>query len=113
MRLFEGTAWDVPPKCDRCSELVADCQCGPEPTPRIPPEKQTANISVEKRKKGKTVTVIKGLPAEGNDLPELLTQLKSTCGAGGAIKDECLEIQGKHLDRVAKLLKEIGFKVKK
>ena len=84
MRLFEGTPFDRPPKCDVCGELEADCNCQPEPF-RIPPEKQTARIAVEKRKRGKVVTVIRGLPEVGNDLPVLLTQLKSTCGAGGAL----------------------------
>lgn len=112
MRLFEGTQFDVPPRCDRCGELEEACTCPPEPPPRIPPEKQTARLAVEKRKKGKIVTVIRGLPAEGNDLAGLLKQLKDTCGAGGTVKDELLEIQGHHLDRVRDALKQIGFRVK-
>lgn len=112
MRLFEGTQFDVPPRCDRCGELEEECNCPPEPPPRIPPEKQTARLAVEKRKKGKIVTVIRDLPAEGNDLAGLLKQLKDTCGAGGTLKDETLEIQGNHLDRVRDALKQIGFRVK-
>ena len=73
---------------------------------------QTARLSIEKRKKGKRVTVIRGLPAEGNDLPELLKQIKDRCGAGGALKDEDLEIQGEQLDRVRETLQQMGFKVK-
>ncbi|MCA9206268.1 MAG: translation initiation factor, partial [Planctomycetales bacterium] len=84
----------------------------PPPAPRIPPEKQTARIAVEKRKKGKLVTVVRGLPAEGNDLPELLTKLKNHCGAGGTLKDEELEIQGDQLERVRGCLTQIGFRVK-
>ncbi len=112
MRLFEGTEWDRPPKCDRCGELEADCQCEPEPTPLLPPEKQTAKLSFEKRKKGKVVTVIRGLPEEGNNLPELLTLLKNKCGSGGAIKEDSLEIQGNKLELVRKELGLLGFKVK-
>jgi translation initiation factor 1 len=111
MRLFEGTPFDRPPKCDVCGELEADCNCQPE-TFRIPPEKQTARIAVEKRKRGKVVTVIRGLPETGNDLPALLTQLKSTCGAGGALKEETLEIQGDQLERVRQSLGELGYRVK-
>ena len=92
MRLFEGTKFDVPPRCERCGELDEQCSCPPEPPPRIPPGQQTATISVEKRKKGKIVTVVSGLPAEGNDLSELLSQLKTKCGAGGTLKQEELEI---------------------
>src|SRR5688572_21213869 len=112
MRLFEGTPFDRPPRCDRCGQLESECNCPPAPPARIPPEQQTARLAVEKRKKGKMVTVIRGLPAEGNDLPELLTQLKSQCGAGGTIKDECLEIQGEHLDRIRDELGKLGFRVK-
>ena len=112
MRLFEGTKFDIPPRCDRCGELEADCQCPPPPPPRIPPTEQIAKIAVEKRKKGKTVTAIRGLPAIGNDLPELLTKLKNACGAGGTLKDEVIEIQGKQIERVKEVLLQIGYKVK-
>jgi translation initiation factor 1 len=112
MRLFEGTKFDIPPRCDRCGALEADCQCPPPPPPRIPPSEQTAKIAVEKRKKGKTVTAIRGLPAIGNDLPELLTRLKNACGAGGTLKDDVIEIQGKQVERIRELLLQIGFKVK-
>ena len=112
MRLFEGTEFDIPPRCERCSELEEDCQCPPPAPEMIPPEKQTAKIQVEKRKRGKVVTVIRGLPAVGNDLPGVLTRLKSVCGAGGTIKDEQLEIQGDHREAATKVLSEIGYKVK-
>ncbi len=111
-RLFAGTEFFQPAKCDRCGELDEDCKCPPLAAPRIPPEKQTAKLAIEKRKKGKVVTVVRGLPAEGNDLSELLTTLKTACGAGGAVKEESLEIQGKHLERVRDTLVEIGFRVK-
>lgn len=113
MRLFEGTQFDRPPVCDRCDKLESECKCVPEPTPRLAPEKQTARLQVEKRKKGKTVTAIRGLSAEDNDLPELLTTLKTKCGAGGTIQEDCLEIQGKHVDRAATVLEKIGYKVRK
>ncbi len=114
MRLFEGTPFDRPPKCDRCGELESDCQCppaAPDPPARIPPEKQRAKVALEKRKYGKFVTIVRGLTAEGNDLPQLLTELKSRCGAGGTVKEETLEIQGNHLDRVRNTLQQIGYRV--
>jgi translation initiation factor 1 len=84
MRLFEGTPFDRPPKCERCGQLEQECTCPPEPPARTPPERQTARLQLEKRKSGRVVTVIRGLFATGNDLPELLTRLKSVCGAGGS-----------------------------
>lgn len=111
MRLFEGTPFDIPPKCDACGELEEDCKCPPKPPTRIAPEKQTAKIQIEKRKKGKMVTVVRGLAPD--DLPDLLTQLKNSCGAGGTIKEEAIEIQGEHADRVEGELSKIGYRTKR
>ena len=78
----------------------------------IPPGKQTARLAIEKRKKGKVVTLIRGLSAGGNDLAGLLARLKDRCGAGGTLDGETLEIQGNHLERLRELLAEIGYKVR-
>ena len=112
MRLFEGTPWDRPPRCERCGELEEACTCPPPPKVLTPPDKQTACLNVEKRRKGKVVTVVRGLPAAENDLPALLGQLKAACGAGGTIKDDELEIQGDHLERLRGLLADIGYRVR-
>jgi translation initiation factor 1 len=106
MRLFAGTPYDRPPKCDRCGALEADCTCPPQAAGQV------ARLADEKRKKGKVVTVIRGLPAKANDLPALFTKLKNQCGAGGAIQEDCLEIQGNHLDRIRRALTELGYIVK-
>lgn len=114
-RLFAGTAFDRPPRCETCDELEEECKCPPPPEPErelIPPEKQTARLALEKRKRGKMVTVIRGLDPDGNDFPALLTTLKTNCGAGGTIQDDAIEIQGKQLDRVRTELQRIGYKVK-
>jgi translation initiation factor 1 len=112
MRLFAGTPYDQPPKCDRCGALEADCACPPFPAACIPPAEQVARLAVEKRRKGKVVTVIRGLPAAANDLPALLSRLKSQCGAGGTLQDDILEIQGAHVDRIRAALNELGYGVK-
>jgi translation initiation factor 1 len=111
MRLFAGTEWDQPPTCDRCDRLEEDCDCPPPPKVFAAPDKQTACLAVERRKKGKLVTVVRGLSADQSDLPELLARLKAACGAGGAFKDDLLEIQGSHLERIQALLAEIGYRV--
>ena len=72
---------------------------------------QTVRLAIEKRKKGKVVTVLRGLSASGNDLPSLLARLKDRCGAGGTLDGDTLEIQGNHVDRVRDLLQEIGYRV--
>jgi len=109
--LFAGTQFDRPPRCEVCEELDTDCICPPpEPHP-TPPSKQAVKLAIEKRKKEKLVTVIRGL-AKDNDLATLLTKLKSTCGAGGTLKEDELEIQGEHLPRVNELLTQLGYKVR-
>ena len=113
-RLFAGTQFDRPPRCEVCDKLETDCDCPPAAAPgpqRIAPEKQTARLSIEKRKKGKMVTVVRNLDPDGNDLTELLTRLKNTCGAGGSIQDAAIEIQGKHIDRIKAELQKLGYKV--
>ncbi|MCL4115595.1 UNVERIFIED_CONTAM: hypothetical protein GTU68_058642 [Idotea baltica] len=78
----------------------------------MPPEKQTAKLSVEKRKRGKVVTVIAGLSPENTDLNALLKDLKNHVGAGGSVADTSLEIQGRQLERVRDKLKTMGYRVK-
>lgn len=110
MRLFEGTPWDRPPRCDRCGQLEADCTCPPPEPERIPPGEQTAKLAVEKRAKGKLATIVRGL--DGGDLAELLTQMKDALGAGGTVKEGAIEIQGRHLERIRELLRQLGYRVK-
>ena len=112
MRLFAGTPFDRPPKCERCGALEGDCRCPPLPKAWIEPQKQTIRLMVEKRRKGKVVTFVRGLSAEANDLPALLSRLKSQCGAGGTIHEDGLELQGEHVERVGALLRELGYIVK-
>jgi translation initiation factor 1 len=113
-RLFSGTAWDRPPTCERCGALESECRCPPVVAEKslTPPAKQTATLAVERRAKGKQVTVIRGLKADSNDLPALLTKLKTTCGSGGTLGGDVLELQGDHRDRVRTVLGQIGYRVK-
>lgn len=111
-RLFAGTQWDMPPRCERCGELEENCHCPPPPKTYLAPEKQTAKVAVENRKAGKKVTVVRGLSAEDSNLPELLTELKSTCGAGGTIRDNNIELQGDQATQVKSILSSKGYKVK-
>jgi translation initiation factor 1 len=58
---------------------------------------------------GKGVSVITGVPLTGEALQELATRLKKTCGAGGAVKDGTIEIQGDHRDRLVAELCKLGY----
>ena len=113
MGLLTGTIFDRPPHCERCDRPETECQCPPltGSQPLTDPRQQKARLSTEKRKKGKVVTLIRGLSANENDLPKLLTQLKNVCAAGGAMDGDVIEIQGEHTERIAKTLKQIGYQV--
>lgn len=112
MRLFEGTQFDVPPRCERCNELESECQCEPVPEPSIAPEKQTLKIAVEKRKRGKCVTVVRGLADDPKQVADLLTTLKNKCGGGGTIKEGNIEIQGDHAERMPGILSGLGYRLR-
>ncbi|MCB0142928.1 MAG: hypothetical protein KDE50_23720, partial [Caldilineaceae bacterium] len=43
----------------------------------------------------------------------LLKLLKNKLGTGGALKDDNVEIQGDHRDKIVELLKELGYQAKK
>jgi translation initiation factor 1 len=62
---------------------------------------------------GKGVSVISGLPLAGTELEALSTRLKKLCGAGGAVKDGTIEIQGDHRDRLVLELQKLGFEAKR
>ena len=114
MGLLAGTPFDRPPHCERCDLPETECKCPPElpKSHRVPPDRQTARLTTEKRKKGKFVTVIRGLTAADNDLPALLKTLKDLCGAGGTINGDELEIQGDQIDRIKAKLAALGYKVR-
>jgi len=71
---------------------------------------QTAYIERDRKKRaGKVVTVVSGL--KGN-LKDLQKELQKLCGSGGTVKNNKMEIQGDHREKVADHLQKKGFKTK-
>ena len=62
---------------------------------------------------GKGVSVITGLPVPEAELEALATRLKKLCGAGGAVKNGSIEIQGDHRDRLVEELQKLGYHAKR
>ena len=62
---------------------------------------------------GKTVTTITGLALNQIDLQVMLKDFKRVCGAGGAVKDGTLELQGDHCDLILRELDRRGIKAKR
>ena len=67
----------------------------------------------KKQRKGKTVTLITGIPGSESEITALAQQLKKLCGSGGTVKDGNVEIQGDHCDKVITKLTALGYKVKR
>lgn len=84
----------------------------PVPAAKAGPAKVRVGREVSGRG-GKGVSVVTGLPLAGEALEELATRLKKTCGAGGAVKDSTIEIQGDHRDRLVVELCKLGYDAKR
>jgi len=65
-----------------------------------------------KGRKGKGVIVISGLGIDAKALKELAKKLKKTCGTGGSVVGETIEVQGDKRDVIQQVLEKAGFKVK-
>ena len=78
--------------------------------PRVPHDGVVRVFREKGGRRGKVVTVVRGLPP--NALAETASDLKRQCGAGGAVKEGAVEIQGDHRDKVAARLQSRGYDVK-
>lgn len=81
------------------------------PDPPISEQKLTVQAS-RKGRKGKTVTVVSGFQTSADKLTALAKTLKSQCGSGGTVKDQTIEIQGDHRQKLVDALKKLGYPVK-
>ena len=61
-------------------------------------------------RRGKTVTVVRGLPPR--ELDAVASDLKRQCGSGGSAKDGVVEIQGDHRPKIVARLEGQGYRVK-
>ena len=69
------------------------------------------NISKQKKgKKGKTITLIKGLKEEDEILlKEFLKKIKVFCGTGGTLIDKNIQLQGDMVSKSIDFLRKEGF----
>ena len=65
-----------------------------------------------KGRKGKGVTLIKGLQLDEKELKALAKDIKKRTGTGGAVKDFVIEIQGEQRELIKTLLEKKGYIVK-
>ena len=69
------------------------------------------NISKQKKgKKGKTITLIKGLAIRNEkEVKELLKKMKVFCGTGGTVIGENIQLQGDMVNKSIEFLRKEGF----
>jgi translation initiation factor 1 len=100
--------------CPKCGWPITNCQCSKTVSAKqAVPDRVVAKLRMEKKGRGgKTVTVIYGLPNNELFLRTLCSELKKSCGCGGVITEDGVELQGELRDRVRAHLEKKGFLVK-
>ena len=75
--------------------------------------KKISKISISKQKKGKkgkTITLIKGLSIRNEiEVKELLKKMKVFCGTGGTVISEDIQLQGDMVCKSIEFLRNEGF----
>ena len=94
----------MPGICSVCGLPEELCMCE-----EIAREQQNIKIYSDKRRYGKTVTIVEGIDSSDIDLQELARVLKTRCAAGGTAKDGRIELHGEHRKKVKQALEEMGF----
>jgi translation initiation factor 1 len=94
----------MPGICSVCGLPEELCMCE-----EIAREQQHIKIYSDKRRYGKTVTIVEGIDSSDINLQELARVLKTKCAAGGTAKDGRIELQGEHRKKVKQTLEEMGF----
>jgi translation initiation factor 1 len=86
---------------------------GTTKTGRMAAGDDTVRVSRERSgRRGKTVTLIVGVPGSDEARRALAANLKKTCGSGGTVDGDTIEIQGDHRESVAEKLRQLGYRVK-
>lgn len=103
---------------DQLSQMVYSTDQGridaePEPE-QVPQGDGIVRLQREtKGRKGKGVTLVKGLALPHEELKQLAKKLKQQCGVGGSVKDYVIELQGDQRDIIEKWLTDQGYRVKR
>ncbi len=90
--------------CTTCGLSKDLCVCE-----SIAKESQKIIVRLEKKKFNKMYTVVEGIDAKDIDIKDLAKQLKEKCACGGTAKDNRIELQGEHKQRVKETLVSLGY----
>ncbi|UZE93636.1 MAG: stress response translation initiation inhibitor YciH [Candidatus Pacearchaeota archaeon] len=87
--------------CPNCGLPIETCICK-----ELAKTKQKIKIQTTKRRFGKIVTIVSGIE---NDIKGIAKKLKEELACGGTVKNNTVELQGNHINKVKQKLIEIGF----
>jgi len=88
--------------CPKCGLPIAACVCE-----EIAKSDQQIIVKTEKRRFGKVQTIVTGF--EGVAIKDIAKKLKTELACGGTVKNNAIELQGNHKDKIKALLVEEGF----
>ncbi|MEM7826678.1 MAG: stress response translation initiation inhibitor YciH [Candidatus Aenigmatarchaeota archaeon] len=92
---------EVCPKCGLPKEL---CVCE-----KIAKEQQKIVVEIKQKRYKKIITVIHGISPKNIDIKKLLKELKTELACGGTYKNNEIELQGNHKDKILDILVKHGF----
>lgn len=101
-KMLSGNGWSFEPAGEAVREDAVS----------LPDAKQKAAVKLEKRARGKEVTLVSGFVLSPADRKALAQELRKAVGAGGADSEGAIEVQGDHREKVTALLLARGWKVK-
>ncbi|MCF1427373.1 MAG: stress response translation initiation inhibitor YciH [Shewanella sp.] len=86
----------------------------PEPEVKeVPKGDGTVRIHRDsKGRKGKGVSIIRGLGLDVDELKALSQKLKKQCGCGGTVKGFDIEVQTDNREQLKSLMEKMGYQVK-
>ncbi|MBF0175863.1 MAG: translation initiation factor Sui1 [Magnetococcales bacterium] len=98
--------------CPDCRQPVAGCACSRKRSHTR--ADGVVRVSREtKGRKGKCVTLVRGVALDSESLAQLGQSLRVACGTGGTVKEGVIELQGEHVGRVIEQLSHQGWVVKR
>ena len=87
--------------CSTCGLPAELCACG-----AIEREAQKITVWMEKRKFGKPVTIVEGIT---DNAKGVASQIKARLACGGTFKNNHIELQGDHRNKLKDILVKLGY----
>ena len=89
--------------CPKCGLPMQACVCE-----QIVKSSQKIKVTTDKKRYGKIVTIVSGFES-GIDVKKIAKALKNELACGGTSKDNIIELQGDHRNKIKENLVKLGF----